>query len=79
MATKTKLDLFMSEIKAYDYKWFDEIGGNEALYEINSLREQVRNLTQRAAELAVCTCEKPMPDPFGNQCLRCLHPISPIR
>lgn len=36
----SELDKFMAEIKAYDYKWFCEIGGQEALAEIGRLREQ---------------------------------------
>jgi len=48
----TKLDLFMAEVKAYDYQWFCEIGGQDALAEIGRLREQVSNLTQDAPDLA---------------------------
>lgn len=58
-----KLDEFMAEIKAFDYKWFDEIGGNEALAEIGRLREQASGTTTRAVDLAVCTCTtRPTPN-----------------
>lgn len=47
----------MAEVKAYDYKWFDEIGGNEALQEIGELREQASGLTKRARDASqVCSC-----------------------
>lgn len=49
---KTKLDLFMQEIKAYDYKWFNEIGGNEALQEINELRKKAK-----IVDLPDCVCK----------------------
>lgn len=55
-----KLDEFMAEIKAFDYKWFDEIGGNEALAEIRQLREQASGTTTLAVDVAMpsarCGC-----------------------
>jgi len=42
------LDLFLSEVKAYDYKWFDEIGGNDVLQEIGTLRSDLEDAKARA-------------------------------
>ena len=44
------LDLFLSEVKAYDYKWFDEIGGNDVLQEIGTLRSDLEGAKARAKQ-----------------------------
>lgn len=36
-------------------------------------------LTQRAADLAVCTCDEPEPMVAANVCMKCLQIISPNR
>jgi hypothetical protein len=53
----SKLDKFMAEVKAFDYKWFDEIGGNEALAEIGRLREQASGTTTLAPDVAYWLCQ----------------------
>ena len=73
----TKLDLFMAEVKAYDYKWFDEIGGNEALQEIGELREQASGLTQRALDKVPVRLSDACPTCGGCdvQCAECLSAL----
>jgi hypothetical protein len=71
----SKLDEFMAEIKAYDYKWFDQIGGNEALAEIGRLRKQAAE-QMPAPDNDRCICGGPYyPDTaFGEVCCRCQSP-----
>ena len=47
------LDLFLSEVKAYDYKWFDEIGGNDVLQEIGTLRAQLAEAREIISEAKI--------------------------
>ena len=69
-----KLDLFMAEIKAYDYKWFDEIGGNDALQEIEELRKQASRAKQRILDKVPVRIGDACPTCGGCdiQCAECL-------
>lgn len=34
----SKIDMVLQEVSAYDYKWFEEIGGPQARAEVSALR-----------------------------------------
>jgi len=74
----SKLDEFMAEIKAFDYKWFCEIGGHEALVEIGRLREQAhaqQNMHPTYGESAP-PMQWTTPEDFTAPVVRLVPPIS---